>query len=179
MKEISSHILDIVQSSIRSGTSLIQIIIVEDKVQNRFEIKIIDNGCGIDQEIINQINNPSFINENKETGFEILLLKQHAEIAGGWVKIESEKGKGTSVIALFEHNHILRQPMGDIAETITRLIGTFPNIDFVYRHTYNNKHFTIDTREIITVLEGVSISNVEIISFLNDMIKENLEEITN
>jgi hypothetical protein len=175
MKELSLHILDIVQNSIRSGASLIQIVVVENQDQNRFEIKITDNGCGMNMETLQQINHPFFTTDKKKTGLGV----QHAEAAGGSMAIESETGKGTSVKAVFEHNHIDRQPMGDIAATITGLIRSFPNIEFVYRHSYNNKHFTIDTQEIKNELEGIGINNKEIISFLKDMINENIDEITN
>jgi hypothetical protein len=179
MKEISLHILDIVQNSIHAGASLIYIYIIEKKEQNYFEIKITDNGCGMNQETLNQINDPFFTTGKKKTGLGIPLLKQHAEAAGGKLVIESEIGKGTSIKAVFENDHLDRQPLGNIAGTITGLIRSCPNIEFVYRHTCNNKHFTFDTHEIKNELEGININNKEIISFLTDMINENLEDVTN
>jgi hypothetical protein len=178
MKELSLHILDIVQNSIRANASLIEIYINENKDRNQIEIKIIDNGSGMDPETLAQINNPFFTSGTKKTGLGVPLLKQHAEAAGGNLVIESVMGKGTTVKALFEHDHIDRQPMGDIAGTITSLIRAFPNKEFVYRHYFNSKHFTIDTHEIKNELEGIDINSREIISFLTDMINENIEEIS-
>lgn len=179
MKEISLHILDLVQNSINAGANLIQIIIAEDMELNQLTIKIADNGRGMDQETLKLISDPFFTTAMKKTGLGIPLLKQHAEAAGGTLVVETEKGKGTTVNAMFQHNHIDRQPMGDITSTITGLIRAFPDIDFVYRHTFNNNHFTLDTREIKTELQEISINSMEIISFLTDMINENLIEIRN
>jgi hypothetical protein len=179
MKELSLHILDIVQNSINAGADLIEIFVDENKDQNRLEFKIIDNGSGMDKEILDQINNPFFTTGKKNTGLGVPLLKQHCEATGGKLTILSEKSKGTTVMALFEHKHIDRQPMGNIAATITGLIRAFPDIEFVYIHTINNKHFTIDTRQIKNELEGIDVNSKEIISFLNDMINENIEEISN
>jgi hypothetical protein len=178
MKEISLHILDIVQNSIHAGASVIKIYISENNSQNLFEVKITDNGAGMDKETLNQITDPFFTTGNKKTGLGIPLLKQHTEATGGKLIIESEKGKGTIVDALFINDHMDRQPLGDIASTITGLVRTCPDIEFIYRHSYNSKHFTFDTNEIKKELDGIQINNNEIISFLNDMIKENLEEIT-
>ena len=177
MKEISLHILDIVQNSINAGANLIQIIVAEDMELNQLTIIISDNGYGMDQETLNLINDPFFTTANKKTGLGIPLFKQHAEAAGGNFVVETEKRKGTTVKAMLQHDHIDRQPMGDIAATITGQIRAFPDIDFVYRHTFNNKHFTLDTREIKTELQEIRINSREIISFLKDMINENLIEI--
>ena len=179
MKEISLHILDIVQNSVKAGATLIYIAINENIKQNKFEVIIRDNGCGMNHEILNQISDPFFTTGNKKTGLGIPLLKQNAEASGGQLTIDSEEGKGTTVKADFLHDHIDRQPLGDITGTIIALIRICADIEFVYRHSYNNKHFTFDTKEIKNEIEGISINNNEIISFLTDMINENLEEITN
>jgi anti-sigma regulatory factor (Ser/Thr protein kinase) len=179
MKELSLHILDIVQNSIRAGATSIKIIVAENLPKNSYEISIRDNGCGMDNQTLTQITDPFFTTGKKKTGLGIPLFKQHAEAAGGSLTIKSEKEKGTTVEAIFEHNHIDRQPMGDIAGTIIGLIRSSPEIEFIYRHSFNNKHFTINTNEIKNELKEININNLEIISFLTDMINENIEEITN
>ena len=47
MKDLSSHMMDIVQNSIRAEASWIQIRICEDPEADLFLIEIQDNGCGI------------------------------------------------------------------------------------------------------------------------------------
>ena len=46
MKDLSSHMMDIVQNSIRAEASWIQIRICEDPEADLFLIEIQDNGCG-------------------------------------------------------------------------------------------------------------------------------------
>ena len=48
MKDLSSHMMDIVQNSIRAEASWIQIRICEDPEADLFLIEIQDNGCGMD-----------------------------------------------------------------------------------------------------------------------------------
>ena len=45
MKELSLHILDIVQNSIKAGAKNIEIIINESTADNLMTIEINDNGC--------------------------------------------------------------------------------------------------------------------------------------
>ena len=49
MKDLSSHMMDIVQNSIRAEASWIQIRICEDPEADLFLIEIQDNGCGMGQ----------------------------------------------------------------------------------------------------------------------------------
>ena len=49
MKDLSSHMMDIVQNSIRAEASWIQIRICEDPEADLFLIEIQDNGCGMDE----------------------------------------------------------------------------------------------------------------------------------
>ena len=49
MQEIAMNILDIAYNSIRAKATFIQILILDSSKQNVIEIKIIDNGCGMDQ----------------------------------------------------------------------------------------------------------------------------------
>jgi hypothetical protein len=45
------------------------------------------------------------------------LLKQNAENANGSFAVTSEEGRGTKVIAVFQHSNIDRPPLGDIWDT--------------------------------------------------------------
>jgi hypothetical protein len=81
------------------------------------------------------------------------------------------------VTATFCHDHIDRQPLGDFALTLGNLIRANPKIDFVYLHSLNEKKIKIDTRQIKMEIGDIEISNNKIISFLKEMIKENIEEL--
>lgn len=175
MKDLSMHIMDIVQNSTRAKATLTQIIVNELPSKNQLIIEISDNGSGMDNEMVKQVSNPFFTSRTtRKVGLGIPLLIQNAEQAGGHVKIHSELGKGTSVKAFFEHDHIDRIPWGDISGTITLIIAGNPNVDFIYKHNFKNKKFEIDSRVIKQELEGLPINQPEVINFIKEMIEENL-----
>ena len=60
MKDLSSHMMDIVQNSIRAEASWIQIRICEDPEADLFLIEIQDNGCGMDEATLARVRDPFF-----------------------------------------------------------------------------------------------------------------------
>ena len=177
MKDISLHILDIAQNAIHAGASLVQLKIEENPDTDRFILEINDNGTGMPKEILAKLEDPFFTTGNKKTGLGIPLLKQHAEMAEGNLKVESTPGIGTKVTASFSYSHIDRQPLGNMAVTLVTLIRSNPGIDFSYQHRYKEKLFEFDTQVIKNELQGIKITSKEIIVFIRSMISENLGEI--
>jgi DNA topoisomerase VI subunit B len=178
MKELSLHILDIVQNSIQANASKIEITITEDNHHNSMVIQVADNGNGMTDETLRQVLDPFYTTKNKKTGLGIPLLKQHAEMTGGDLTIKSSVDFGTKITAKFVKNHFDRQPIGNIAATLTSLIRSNPSIHFKYLHQVDEKKFELDTNELLDELDGIQIDNPEIIRFLEQMINENLSIIS-
>ncbi len=178
MTELSLHILDIVQNSIRAEARSIEIEIKEEQKINRLTIIINDDGKGMDQETLAQVTDPFFTTRTtRKVGLGLSLLKQNAEQAGGWFSIESEPDKGCKTTAVFGLSNIDRQPLGDIAGTMTLLIGANPDIHFIYNHRTAVSDFELDTEEAKLELGSVPISHPDILKALKSLIVENLEMI--
>lgn len=178
MNELSLHILDICQNSIKANASLIEILINENTVDNIYEIIIKDNGCGMDSKTLNEVSDPFFTTRTtRNVGLGVSLFKMATEMAGGNFYIDSVINKGTTVTAQFKHNHIDRAPLGNIAETIGVLVLNEMKIDIIYKHSYNFKNYTFDTREIRKVLEGIPFTNYEVIKWIKNNIKEGILDI--
>jgi len=178
MNNVSMHILDIVQNSIRGEASIIEVTINENLLENIFEIKIRDNGKGMDAEMLNRVEDPySTTRTTRKVGMGLPLLKHSAEQSNGFLKINSELGIGTLVHASFKHDHIDRPPLGDIAGTIVLIVAANPEIDFKYIHHVNDKKYEFNTQEVKEILGDIKISDPKIRSFLKEMITENLNEI--
>lgn len=177
MVELSLHILDIVQNSLHAKATEVEVLVDDNSVDNSYTIKIIDNGAGMDAETVKKVLDPFYTSKNKKTGLGIPLLKQHAELCGGSLKVESHPGKGTEITALFENNHFDRQPMGDIAGTISGTIRSNPDVRLIYKHKVDGEDFKLDTNELKQELDGVPIESPEVINFINEMLKSNIEEL--
>ncbi|MCL4538578.1 MAG: ATP-binding protein [Bacteroidetes bacterium] len=138
MEDLSLHILDIVENSLRANAKHIEIKLIQDEKKDRLTLEIIDDGEGMSEETRKQSLNPFFTTrEGKKIGLGLSFLAQSAEEAGGKLEIESMKGKGTKVTAEFTLSHIDRKPIGNIEETVRCLKATHPDVCFDFESLNN------------------------------------------
>jgi signal transduction histidine kinase len=108
MKDLSLHILDIVQNSISAGAENISIVLEEDTAANTYTIVVKDDGCGMSPEVVARVTDPYYTSRTtRKVGLGIPLLKQNAEQTGGSFHIESGKG-GNGYL-----RHCIRRQRGD------------------------------------------------------------------
>jgi len=178
MPEISLNILDVAQNSVTAGAMLTEIVIGVDRAADAMEVAISDDGRGMTQEQAIKAADPFFTTRTtRKVGLGLPFLKMAAEITGGSFVIESAVGKGTSTRAAFGLAHIDRMPIGDIAATMTTLIGSNPDIDFLLRYRVDDNEFTLDTREIRTILEGIPLSEPDVLAYIAGYINEHIDDI--
>jgi len=178
MKDLALHILDILQNSVSAGATLIKLQIDEIPDEDKYLVKFIDNGKGMDEEMVQHVTDPFFTTRTtRKVGLGLPLLKQNAERTGGSLMIHSIPGKGTEVEARFSFSHIDRLPTGDIAGTLALTVSSCPAINFIYTHTTPHGIFKFDTLEIKEELGELPISNPQVIAFMKDLINDNLKEI--
>lgn len=178
MPEISLNILDVAENSVRAEASLVEITVSVQPEEDTLTVVIRDDGCGMTKEQAARVQDPFFTTRTtRKVGLGVPFFKQAAESTGGSFRIDSEKGKGTTVKAVFGLSHIDRMPLGDISATVQTLIVFNEHIDFRYTYEYEAKSFVLDTREMREMLgEGISFSELEVSAFIKDYLETNKEE---
>ncbi len=162
MEDMSLHILDIVENSIRAKASRIEIKVVEDTRKDLLTIEIKDNGQGIDGETMKKVLDPFFTTKvTRKVGLGLPLLSQAARESGGDIAIESRVGRGTRVKATFGYSHIDRKPLGSMETTLTTLIVGNPEVDFIYEHKKDELDYRLDTKEIRARIKRRAIGSKE------------------
>ena len=122
MNELSLHILDIVQNSLKANAKLIEITINENSKDDSYTIIISDNGHGMDEKTLTQVSDPFYTTRTtRKVGMGTSLFKMAAELCDGTFHIQSTVGVGTKVTASFVKSHVNRAPLGAIEDTITIL----------------------------------------------------------
>ena len=176
MFEISLHILDILQNSIKAGASLITVsLTLEGSI---LTVIIEDNGCGMSKEFVARVCDPFVTTRTtRKVGMGISLFKAGAEASGGSFSIESAEGVGTTVKAVFDISCIDCPPLGDINGTMVSQFVCHQDIDFRYVFTTESGTMEFDTRQIKQVLDGVSLDTPEVMQWMLESIKQELAEI--
>ena len=176
MPEISLNILDVAQNSVAAESQLTEIGISVDNAADTLELVISDDGRGMSYEQVRNVTDPFFTTRTtRKVGLGVPFLKMAAELTGGSFHIESEPGMGTKTRAVFGLSHIDRMPVGDIAATMTSLIGSNPDIDFVLSYSVGEGGFIVDTREMRQVLDGVSLGEPDVLSFISEHINGSID----
>lgn len=178
MKTLAYHILDITENSYRAGASEVKVQVEEDPAADTFIIDIIDNGKGIEKEVLHKTTNPFFTSRNtRKVGLGIPLFQQNALQSKGKFNIQSKPGKGTHVHAVFGFSNIDRPPAGDLPGIIITLAAKDDSVHLVYQHYTPKGEFTFDSAQIKETLEGLPLSHPQIRNSLKEMIRENLKDI--
>ena len=177
MTEIALNVLDVAENSVRAGAALIRISVFADTRADRMEIVIEDNGCGMTPEQIRQVEDPFFTTrKTRKVGLGVPFFKYSAQCTGGDFKITSQVGQGTRVTAGYVLSSIDRMPLGDMPGIIHTLITFNTHIDFVYTYSVDGRGFTLDTRQVKEILEGLPLDTPEVSSYIEAFLKENTRE---
>ena len=178
MKELSLHILDIVQNSLGAKAMLIKIDLVEDLKKDLLLISIDDNGVGMDESVAKSVLDPFYTTRTtRKVGLGLPLLAQAAKGCGGDIDIQTKKGKGTIIKASFGLSHIDRAPIGSMSDTMVTLIALNPEVDFVYRHCIADKEFILDTRIIKNTLQEVPINYPSVLDWIKNYVEDGIKEL--
>jgi len=135
MKEISLHLLDLIENAVAAGATTVQIVIDEDVPADRLRITVQDNGRGMPPELADRAADPfATTRTTRSVGMGLALLSGATEQAGGRTDISSTPGAGTRIEAEFQLSHIDRAPLGRVEDTLAATAIIHPDLDLLFTH---------------------------------------------
>ena len=175
MRELSLHILDVLENAVEAGATRITLTIKEDSARNRLAIRVADNGRGMTPEVVARVLDPFFTTRRtRHVGLGLPLLAAAAERAGGGVRVRSQPGAGTVVTATFELRHWDRAPLGDLPGTLLAVLLAQPPVALVYLHWVDGRTFRCDTEELRAALGDVPLTHPRVRAWLRDYLAEGI-----
>ena len=159
--------------------SLIWIEVEEDKAKNTLRIAIKDDGCGMDEEFAKRVESPfTTTRTTRKVGLGIPMFKENALLTGGSFRLDTRKGEGTTIEAVFVLDSIDRMPMGDLAGTVLLLVQANPAMDVRLDVTVDGNSYTFDTREVRQVLgPDVPLDLPEVGAWMQENLTEGIESL--
>jgi len=182
MQDISLHLLDIIENSVRAGARRIRIRIINNTQDNYLRLIVEDDGCGMDNETLMQAQNPFYTTKEdriKKVGLGIPLFKQNAELCNGSFDLTSQPGLGTVLTAEFQTDHIDRMPLGSLEDTLLGAIIGHQDVDFYINLISCDKgkqqSFHFDTEVIKSELGDIPLTYPDVIEYIQQSIKEGIQ----
>ncbi len=178
MRELSQHVLDVIENSIAAGASLVRVSVDEDEQADRLTIAIDEDGRGMDAGMRQRVGDPFFTTRTtRHVGLGIPLFRAAAQRCEGDLTISSQVGVGTQVRAEFRLSHIDRAPLGDMRGTLLTALMAQQSYDLQYVHRVNGRVFEFDTREIRQILGDVPLTHPQVREWLNEFLQEGFAEL--
>ncbi len=178
MKELALHVLDLAENALRAGATKLDITIERDEAADTLTVLISDNGRGMPPEVLARVSDPFYTTKKtRRTGLGIPLAAHAAQRAGGSFSITSQEGRGTRIAAVFQHSHIDRQPLGDMAGTVAAILLANPAVELRFVCRSGSGEYSLDTRELRGQLSGVPLNHVAVLSVLRDTIVMNMNKL--
>ena len=178
MRELSLHILDVLENSVEAGATRIELIITEDLPADRLTIQVKDNGRGMGPELLRNVLNP-FVTTRKtrHVGLGLPLFAAAAQRCNGSLVVESQQGVGTVVTASFQHSHVDRAPLGDLTGALMGILMAERPCDLAVTHRVDGRTFEFDTADIRRELGDVPLSYPSVREWLREMIAQGEAEL--
>jgi hypothetical protein len=173
MRELSLHILDVLENGIEAGATRVAATIEEDREADTMRIEIDDNGRGMPGEVIEKVTDPFYTTrKTRHVGLGLPLFAAAARRCDGGLIIQSELGKGTRIIATFRASHIDRAPLGDIPSAILAVLLSGRPVEVAYTHRVDDEEFRFDSSEIQKELGDVPLTHPRVRSWVLQFLRE-------
>jgi anti-sigma regulatory factor (Ser/Thr protein kinase) len=129
MRDLSLHVLDLMENSIRAGASVVSVRVRQDSARNRLRIVVADNGPGLAVPAAVAADPFFTTKRGKRTGLGLSLFAASAERAGGKLTLRKSRLGGLSVEATMQLDHVDRAPLGDLATTLATVAAANPGLE--------------------------------------------------
>lgn len=179
MRELSLHILDLMENALAAGAQHIRVTVEEDTRANTLTITVADDGCGMDTETQARAVDPYYTTRmTRHVGLGLPLIKAAAERCAGGFELNSRVGKGTTVMVSFQRDHIDRAPLGDMVSTLMgALLNDRDAWDLAFVHRIDEHEFGLDTAEVRQILGDIPLGYPAVREWLETFLRQGYEEL--
>jgi hypothetical protein len=174
LREISLHILDLIENAMRAGATVIAVAVEEEPERDLLCVAVEDNGPGLPVHADTAADPFFTTKEGKKTGLGLSLMKFRTEQAGGTFRMERSCLGGLAVRAAMPLSNVDRSPLGDLAATLASAVCTSPGVELRARLRVGEREWRADTDEIARSLPVGRRSQIAVARLMKERIAEGL-----
>lgn len=163
LRDLSLHVLDITNNSLRAGATRIVIDLQINTLQNSLTLIIKDNGAGISEEKLATILSPfSTSRTTRRFGLGLPFFNEACQLADGSLRINSQLHVGTSVIATMAYQHIDRPPLGNLPLSLATIAASDNLLELKVHYGKDSYRDELSTAEVKAVLGELPLALPEV-----------------
>jgi hypothetical protein len=147
LRELSLHVLDLVENSVRAGAGVVAVVVEEQPDRDLLAISVEDDGPGLAVEPEQALDPFYTTKEGKRTGLGLSLFRQQVELAGGGVELGRSALGGLAVRARLGLAHVDRYPLGDLAGTLAGVVAANPGIEIRARLARGDREVNVSSAD--------------------------------
>ncbi|MBP3254354.1 MAG: ATP-binding protein [Bacteroidales bacterium] len=138
MQTLDGHLLDLLLNCTHAGADLVLLHIHKDVKNSEVAVKILDNGCGMDENTLLHAADKGFTTKNNaHGGMGLYLASEMCRKNGGNLRIKSKQGVYTLVTCRFKiTKHLL--PAGNWPLTVALWLYMNPKADIWVQYSTEN-----------------------------------------
>ena len=175
MHELSLHVLDLIENSVRAGASTILVTLAENRGNDVLKIIVEDDGPGLSVPPDVALD-PFFTTKNgKRTGLGLGLFRSTVEQAAGRVSLRQSALGGLAVEATMQLDHVDRIPVGDIAATISSVACTNPELDLLCKFAVGEEQIIVRVSDVAKELPIGKRTGLAVARRVSERIKSSIE----
>lgn len=182
MQDLSLHLIDLIENSVRAEASSIAVRLTADASQNRLRMSVEDDGVGMDARTLSLAQGSLYTSKDAsvgKTGRGIPGFKQNTLSSGGCFTMSSKPGLGTRVSVDLGFDQPGRMPLGKLEDTLLCSIVGHPEVDFDVRLSYlangSEQSFVFDTAAIKAELGDVPLCHPDVIEYMAETLKKGIK----
>jgi len=170
-------ITDLVQNSIEARAT--EITLKVEETDTNLKVVIVDNGKGMDAEMLEQAKDPFYSDGQKhkyrKVGLGLPFLFQTAEMTGGTATIESEPGTGTTVACQLDRSNVDVPEFGSFTTAAVTLMTYGFDGNLKIERSVNGKEYEVSKEDLTEALG--TLNDTESLVLLKNFIASHEEDI--
>lgn len=147
MRELSLHVLDLVENSLRAGAGVVAVGVEEQPDRDLLAITVEDDGPGLAVDPAQALDPFYTTKEGKRTGLGLSLFRQQVELAGGAMELGRSALGGLAVRARLQLGHVDRYPLGDLAGTLAGVVAANPGVEIRARLARDGRELNVSSAD--------------------------------
>jgi hypothetical protein len=154
LRELSLHILDLIENAVTAGASRVAVEIIQETERDLMRIVVEDNGPGLSVSPEQAMDPFYTTKKGKKTGLGLSLFRFRIEQAGGKLNLDRSTLGGLAVRATLGLDHVDRNPIGDLASTLSSVLAINPQLELSLRIRTDGREQLIASSEVARELAG-------------------------